>query len=658
MKGSRSRILETALGAVLAALAGLLLWGSSLGDPWVRTSYDYLFRFVARPVTNNVVLILMDNDAFDHFHQTRGQPWDRALHTQLLNKLADDGCDLVVFDSFFKAPRDAATDDALATAMRRQKHIVLMAEQSSINHPGLAGTEPVLPDGKFLSAAGTNWGVAWLAPDVGGIVRRHWPFPSPGSYPSLPETVARLAGAKLDSTPRERWLRYYGQNDAWPTMSYRFALTQPTNYFRHKIVFVGTQPMTSLPDAETDEFSTPYTRWTGDSSGGVEILLAETLNLINHEWLQRPPPVAGWLTLVLGGALLGGGLCRLRLVVAGAVAAVVAVAVALGAMEWSFSSNYWFPWLIISGGQVPCALGWAAAVKIYRDRKISAEQRAAGAAPKVPGYKLFAPPLGEGAYGQVWLAQKKRGQWCALKIIYRAKFGDNADPYEREFNGIARYQRVSGKHPGLLRVDFVSEKKDGFFYYAMELGDSLAAEWQRHPALYKLRDLVNERNQLPARRLPVRDCLRIGAALADALDFLHREGLTHRDIKPQNIIFVDGRPKLADPGLVAEIRPLAEIKTYLGTPGFMPPSPEPPGTPQADIYGLGMVLYVTATGRPAVLFPELASSLVAHDAPTGFLPLNQLILKACAPNVADRYQTAAEFRERLKQLERELGDEL
>ncbi len=43
----------------------------------------------------------MDNEAFDQFHQVRGQPWDRSLHVRLLNRLADDGCALVVMDSLF-----------------------------------------------------------------------------------------------------------------------------------------------------------------------------------------------------------------------------------------------------------------------------------------------------------------------------------------------------------------------------------------------------------------------------------------------------------------------------------------------------------------------------------------------------------------------------
>jgi serine/threonine protein kinase len=62
---------------------------------------------------------------------------------------------------------------------------------------------------------------------------------------------------------------------------------------------------------------------------------------------------------------------------------------------------------------------------------------------------------------------------------------------------------------------------------------------------------------------------------------------------------VQGRPKLADVGLVAEITPADKENTSVGTPGYMPPAPEPVGTPQADIYGLGMVLYVISTGREA-----------------------------------------------------------
>ncbi len=248
-----------------------------LGDPWVNASYDYLFRFGARAVTNRVTLILMDNEAYDHFHQVRGQPWDRGLHAQLLNRLADDGCGLVVFDSFFLQPGDPTTDEALAQAMRRQRHIVLGAQQAEVIYSTLNGVQPTLPYERFLDAAGTNWGVACLDPEP--IVRRHWPFPSPGPHPSLPWTAARLAGASLSEIPQERWLRYYGRDGAATRLSYRFALDRPTNYFRDQIVFIGTAPKTLMPGSEKDKFNTPYTRWTKESTGGVEILLTSFLNL-------------------------------------------------------------------------------------------------------------------------------------------------------------------------------------------------------------------------------------------------------------------------------------------------------------------------------------------------------------------------------------------
>ncbi len=653
--------LKSALGAVLAVLCGLLLWQMPLGEPWVNASYDYLFRFGTRAVTNRVTLILMDNEAFDQFHQVRGRPWDRGLHTRLLNRLADDGCALVVFDSFFLQANDPTTDEALAEAMRRQQHIVLGAEQAQVIYSTLEGVQPTLPSEPFLDAAGTNWGVACLDPEP--TVRRHWPFPSPGPHPSLPWTAARLAGAALSENPQERWVRYYGHDGAATRLSYRFALDRPTNYFRGRIVFIGTAPKTSVPDTEADKFNTPYTLWTREATGGVEILLTSFLNLMNGDWLRRPAAWVEVLTLITSGFLLGGGLCRLRLAAACGVASGVAVLVAAGAVSGSYFTNYWFPWLVIAGGQIPCALAWALAIKL----RPALEKRAVSVSlsfprptapvevlPDTPNYELFNPPFGEGAYGKVWLARNTAGQWRALKVVYLANFDQNTDPYEREFSGIKKYQPVSDGHPGLLRVEFVSEKQAGCFYYVMELGDPLEPGWEQEPSTYKPRDLVSERSRSHRRRLPVRECVRIGLALSDALEFLHRQGLTHRDIKPQNIIFVNGQPKLADMGLITDIRPPDQERTLVGTPGYMPPPPERPGTPQADIYALGMVLYVLSTGRNTAYFPEIATTLVEGGDPVDFLPLNTVILKACQPDPTQRYASAAEMHHALLEVRKVL----
>lgn len=656
---TKHRLFNSALGAALTVLCGLVLLKAPLGETWRNASYDYLFRFGSRPLTNEVVLILMDNDAYHYFHQERGQPWDRALHTQLLRRLAGDSCALVVFDSFFRSPRDSIKDEALAAAMRQQRHIVLMAEHAAVNHPTLDGAYPEPPSEPFLRASGTNWGVAWLDPDLDLIVRRHWPYPAPGPYPSLPWTAAQLAGVQLSLSPQEQWLRYYGPNGDWTTLSYRFALTQPTNYYRDKIVFIGTQPNTSVPGDETDEFRTPYTRWTGESVGGVQIMTTAFLNLMNGDWLQRPAPWLESLGLVVSGITLGGVLCRLKALTAFVLAALFAAALALAAVSFSHFTNYWFPWLVISAGQIPCALTWALAMQRVRAPKTALETTSsAEELPDTPDYELLQPPFGKGAYGKVWLARNAIGQWQALKVVYLANFGEDVAPYEREFNGITRYKPVSDKHPGLLRVDFVSQKQPaGYFYYAMELGDPLEADWERNPSTYKPRDLVNERSRARGQKLPVRECVRIGLALADALEFLHRQGLTHRDIKPQNIIFVNGRPKLADMGLVAEIRPPEQKHTYVGTPGYMPPPPELPGTPQADIYALGMLLYVLSTGRNPTFFPELSTTLASSNDVPDFFRLNTVILKACYPDCSQRYASAAEMQTALLKAREALGRE-
>ncbi len=374
----------------------------------------------------------------------------------------------------------------------------------------------------------------------------------------------------------------------------------------------------------------------------MEILLTSFLNLVNGDWLRRPGAAVELPAFILAGILLGGGLCRFRPWLACAAAAGAFVAVALGGILAGQLSNYWFPWLVIAGGQVPCALACALVLpKMFAPKLIDDESLPGGKPPATPGYHLIYPPFGEGSYGKVWLARTTAGEWRAIKIVYQASFGENTDPYNREFDGVTRYQRISGMHLGLLRVYFVSEKFPDYFYYVMELGDAVSPDWEKDAPSYRPRDLFTERTQRHARRLPVRECVRIGLALTDALDFIHKHGLTHRDIKPQNIIFVSGQPKLADLGLIAEIRPADQVRTYVGTPGYMPPPPEFPGTARADIYALGMVLYVLCTGKAAAHFPEVATTLVDTQHPTDFLPLNAVILKACQPNSEDRYTTAA-----------------
>ena len=137
-------------------------------------------------------------------------------------------------------------------------------------------------------------------------------------------------------------------------------------------------------------------------------------------------------------------------------------------------------------------------------------------------------------------------------------------------------------------------------------------------------------------RLPFEECVRIGLALATALEHLHDNGLVHRDVKPSNIIFVNGVPKLADIGLVTGVD---ATRSYVGTEGFA--APEGPGTPQADLYSLGKVLYEIATGKDRQEFPELPTQLRELPDREGLMELNAVIARACRHDPKDRYASAA-----------------
>ena len=643
--GSRKSNGKSALtGATLTVLCGWLLWGTPLGEPWENTSYDLLFRFSERRATNQVVLIQMDNPACLALHQTR-ETWDRAWHAHLLNRLSEAGCRMAVFDIFFEDPRDEPTDQMLALAMRRLGCVVLKAEMQKPAHPGVEMMQAVLPYGLFLDAA-TNWGVANVnlsdnRPDK--PIRRHWPFPAPTtSIQSLPWTAALLAGTPREKLPQEehpqeQWLRYYGLHGGWETISYHLALSNAGNFFRNKIVFIGNQPdLSDTNSSRPDTFRTP----SGEDVGGMEILAITFLNLVNGDWLRRPPAWIEAALLALTGILIGGGLCQLKPLGAGLAAAGIFLAAMLAFVSLSYYSNYWFPWLVIAGGQVPCALAWAWGSR-PRESVLFLE--------RFPGYTTVGKAFGEGGYGKVWRARNATGQWQALKEIERAKFQD-AGSYEREFRGIQSYKPVSNQHLGLLHIDHVNRNdQQGYFYYVMELGDPLEPDWQEKGAPYKPRDLARLCSQWESGRLLPLECIRIGIQLLEPLDFLHQQGLVHRDIKPSNIIFVNGKPKLADVGLV---RKVSENSTWVGTEPYMPPRPEPPGTVSADIYAMGKVLYVISTGKPPDSFPELLSILVEQPE---FMRVNEIICKACQPDASHRYASAAEMLEALRLAQRELN---
>lgn len=671
-------------GAVVTALCGLALSFGNIGEKFTAASYDNLFRFGGRPTSNTVMVVQMD-DASATALGTERFDWDRGLQTKLLAKLTADGCRLVVFDVLFRKEKDAQRDQDLAAAMRAHGRVVLMADLADRSTSQVDANQVTQPHPKFLAAA-TNWGIAKL--NVSGKqqhqapVRQHWRDTAPdgGELPSLPWRAARLAGATLSQVTGAQWLRYYGDSGGLELISYEQALARPPGFFANRFVFIGSKPLAAFSD-EADAFLTPESLRHELTVGGVEIHAVAFLNLLNGDWLRRFPTWAERLTLAIVGALLGAALGRCGRFAAVGAAVGLALLLTIGGVCLSYFTNYLFPWLIVVGGQLPCALV-CALIPAKAQRQAQPEAAADGVpvaqphvvapppAPKqtivlsfpaeplpdAPEYEIITPEIGKGGFGKVWIARNAIGQWQALKAVYQAKFGENRAPYEMEFKGLQRYKPVSERHPGLLRIDLVSKMKpEGYFYYVMELGDAQAPGWEKQPTLYKPKDLENLRKQAYGHRLPVKECLRVALVLADALNFLHQQGLTHRDIKPSNVIFVNGRPKLADIGLVAEIRPVDQVQTFVGTLGYMPPPPEKPGTPQADIYALGMLLYVISTGSDPAIFPDLSATLMERSGQAEFIRLNAIILKACQPGLDRRYKATSEMLNDLQGAAQDLG---
>lgn len=157
--------------------------------------------------------------------------------------------------------------------------------------------------------------------------------------------------------------------------------------------------------------------------------------------------------------------------------------------------------------------------------------------------------------------------------------------------------------------------------------------------------------------MDVREIERLLRVLAAALDYAHREGVIHRDVKPANILMQEGHPLLADFGMVKMLAQNSTITgtAIVGTPAYMPPE-QGRGDPidaRADVYSLGVIVYEMLTGQQPyrsaspmqMIFQHMNDPIpsvldVRPDLPEA---VQAVIEKAMAKMPDDRYRTAGDF---------------
>ena len=655
-----------------------------LGDWLEHVSYDLPFLFSPSADLSSVVMVEMDEESNKALNQTYGS-WDRQVHARLLNRLTESRARLVVFDVLFGDPGSETANQALEAAIKANGKVIIGAGKTRQVRGRILIQGPTLPKEELALVA--NYGTAVVQLDSDSTVRQM--YAGTGQMPSLAWKAAEQAGAAVAqrlSNSDPPWIRFYGPLDTLPRVSYHEALTRPLDYFTNKVVFVGGRPKFLPTGEETDVYRTPFSRWEGGLVSGLEIQATTFLNLLHGDWVERMPVPLECAVLLAVGALAAFALQLLEPAKAARAALLAALVVNVAAIILFWQVRVWFSWMIIIAVQLPFALGWSVFVnmkRLYREKE--ALEQSAVAAPAslppeptasqgtadvvskattlvvpadglhsilVPDHKLLRC-VGRGASGEVWLARNAVGLYHAVKLVRRSDFKD-AGPYEREFKGIQKFMPVSLGHPNLVHILHVGRNDSaGIMYCIMEAAEDELRGGRVSPETYSPRNLAKEIKR--RKRIPLLECLDIMLPLTDALGYLHGQQLVHRDIKPSNIIFVKGQPKFADIGLVTDVAGPGHDVSYLGTQGYIPP--EGPGTPAADIYSLGKVIYEAALGRDRLQFPDLPTSLVEKADDPALFALNDIILHACEANVHNRCQSASELYQDLKSLKERLDAE-
>jgi len=218
---------------------------------------------------------------------------------------------------------------------------------------------------------------------------------------------------------------------------------------------------------------------------------------------------------------------------------------------------------------------------------------------RVESFRLLCE-CGRGSCGKVFLAENVvTGRRHAVKII-----PGGGGFSERELRGVVNYMKLCPQSD-LMQITHAG-RTDGGFYYVMDAADDLnGGEGEYLP------DTLENRLKRAGRLSPA-GALEMAEQVAKRLDFLHGRGVLHRDVKPANILYINGEAVPGDIGLLAE----NSGASFAGTPGFISPevaSGARPFAPEDDFYGLGKTLYCALTGNPPEKYPAFPPDLSLRE---------------------------------------------
>lgn len=259
-----------------------------------------------------------------------------------------------------------------------------------------------------------------------------------------------------------------------------------------------------------------------------------------------------------------------------------------------------------------------------------------GDRPSIPDYELIAP-IGRGGFGTVWIGRNRVDEaYVAIKTFPADR--------EVELDGVRVYKKFAKDSRHLIPIEHVGTAGDSL-YYVMPLADDARESSLLVPEHYEPKTLqwfLANRLTLPAEQVA-----EIGCQVADSLVELHRNGVTHCDVKPANVMQFRGVWMLGDLGLIDRTDRLTADR---GTRAFWPP--EGPQDPSADVFALGKTLYLLLSGLGG--HAEFAEFLQGEVDVSGAAdvagPLVRIIGKACADRPADRYRSSQHMLDELRAL--------